>query len=190
MSGATFTWKRKLSALEIVGDNIKALFREWDKVRGDDSKLELFKVAGTLNDYEDVPTNFGDSTRLKGEFVAVNVCPRSSQGGEIFRANRLYLPDIMTEQLVAALASLKSNDPQAIIEFGFLVSIIPDEKSTTGYVFMSESLLETNKVDPLAKLAATLGIKLALPSPAKDTPALPPPSEPASGSKGKGRKAA
>lgn len=150
-----FTPKRKLSAKEIVGD-VKKIFKEADPKA---KKIPLFKIGGFVNRYDPVETNYGTAIRFIGDFVAVN-----QTSGEMFRSNRLFLPSIMTDEMTAHLAAAKKRDEDASVEFGFDVSIIPDEKSATGYVYMAEPVVKVQESDAISALAAKLGVK-ALPAP-------------------------
>lgn len=184
-----FALKRKLSSKEIMGGDIKKMFilatAEGVKSGKPLTRFDLYRVGGVVKRCESVETNFGDSTRLIGDFLAVN-----KQTGEMFRSNRLFLPSIISEEMEAAVdPSTKSQ-----VEFAFDIYIIPDDKSATGYVYMAEPVVKARESDAMAQLAGKMGITLGLPEP-KEAPALPAPetakaSSAATGKKddGKGKK--
>lgn len=103
------------------------------------------RIYGSVSHAVMVPTQYGEATCLKGEFVGVD-----SNGVE-FMANKCYLPDLATDALTAALTGDVNR-----LEFGFDFSAVPSEKSKTGYVWEVSALMDVKPSAGLLSFAEKL----------------------------------
>lgn len=138
----------------------RQLWKQHDKNTpegGEASKLEVYSIGGRVSRYDEVSSPFGESLRLIGDFIAVNLCSLTSTNGTKFRSNRAFLPAIMTDTIVAKLSNMNQKD--SAVEFGFKVSLIADAKSQTGYVFTFEELIEAEESNAMLNIAEKIGAK-------------------------------
>ena len=111
--------------------------------------IEAFKVVGIAHVKETGESSFGNYTRFKGDFAAVRA------DGTRFRSGVAFLPPAATDMLSAAL-----EESDGGVEFGFVISLVGDENSTTNYVYEVQPLFESAPSDPLAAVAAKADVKL------------------------------
>jgi hypothetical protein len=153
MAKLAFTPKRKLSSKDIVGEDTRLLWKRKVKESAAEGKIfnriDLYKIGGVVARFDEVPSPYGESCRLIGDFVAIN-----TMSGEVFRSNRAFLPAIMADTLVSAVSQA---DKGSVVQFGYQVSIIEDVKSATGYVYTFEPLLEANESNQMLKIAEVIG---------------------------------
>lgn len=164
-----FTVLRKLTPKDILGHpNLKVWWKETVKAKPGLKILNVFKIGGFINRSEQVPgIDDKPTTRFIGDFVAFNILT-----GEVFKSNRMFLPSIVSDELEAALITTKAKDANGIVEFGHLISMIPDVKSATDYVYVAEPLVRPRESDAMAALVQLMTGK-ALP-PTEERKALPP----------------
>lgn len=156
-----FTPKRKLSSADIMGEDVRVL---WRRLRKEDPKLQqkqLYKITGISSTYDEVPSPYGETQRLIGDFIAINLL-----SGEVFRSNRCFLPGIMKDSIIAAINSAAKGDA---VQFAFLVSITDDAdnvKNAVGYIYTFETLIEMAESNQMKELAKMIGVdtKPALPA--------------------------
>ena len=110
-------------------------------------------VFGTVHGTAIKTTQYGDSIALKGRFNAF----ADDKKGEIFNSPTCYLPDLATDLIVSALES----NGGAEIEFAFVLTKEKSDKSTVGYIYTVQPIIEQR--DPLAELQAK--VMAALPAP-------------------------
>lgn len=104
------------------------------------------RVIGFVDRIEHMETPYGDSLRLKGEFEAINIST-----GEGFRSFNAFLPDIVTDQIEAALAASEGR-----VEFGVDIHADEDNSVNTGYVYSATNLLPPAADNPLEKIKKAL----------------------------------
>lgn len=150
-----FTPKRKLSGKDILGVDTRSLWKQEMKKNPDITRLDVYTIGGRANKYDTVDSPYGESLRLVGDFLAVNAFTK-----EVFRSNRCFLPGIMTDAIVAQLATMDSRDTS--VEFGYTVYLTPDEKSGTGYIYMFEPLIEAEESNIMLNIAEKIGAKSAM----------------------------
>lgn len=151
-----FTPKRKLSSADIMGGDVRVLWRQAKKADPSLVKIELYKITGISSMWDEVPSPYGETQRLIGDFIAVNL-----KTGEVFRSNRCFLPGIMKDSIVAAINSAAKGDA---VQFAFLVSVTDDSdnvKNAVGYVYTFETLIEMKESNQMAELAKRIGVDTA-----------------------------
>lgn len=149
-----FTPKRKLSSRDIVGEDVRVIWRRAKKADPLLMKIDLYKITGMASRYDTVPSPYGESLRLIGDFIAINV-----QTGEVLRSNRCFLPGIMQDAIVAGISGVGSGDA---VQFAYMVSITDDSdnvKNATGYIYTFETLMEMKESNQMVQLAGVIGVK-------------------------------
>lgn len=111
--------------------------------------ITIMRVIGQANDYEIVSSQYGDSTRYKGQFLATNLA-----NGKCFRGGQLFLPSLLDALIFPQLEGL--GEDKKSVEFAFDIGLKPDAKSSTGYQYTAVPLIAPKESDPLERLAATL----------------------------------
>jgi hypothetical protein len=149
-NAATVTVVRKITPKIIMGSKPKLI---------DNKKTDLCSIAGIASSLKTTPTNFGESTCFIGEFIAVNL-----QTGEVFKSNRAYFPKLIEEEMTGPV-NAKEN-----VEFAFRLSILPDEKSNTGYVYYNEPVHKIQDSDQLKSLAEKIGVVMGPSNPQLPAP--------------------
>lgn len=152
----TFTMpKRKLTSRDIMGDDMRVLWRRWKKEDPNLMEKEVYKITGMASFHDTKPSPYGDTERLVGDFIAVN-----NLTGEVFRSNRCYLPSIMQDAVVAALTSSAKGEG---VQFAFQIIVVDDSenvKNLTGFVYAFKPLMEVKESDQMQKLANAIGVPL------------------------------
>lgn len=145
MSAATLMTKVPTRVIEITttdpntGEQVKE-----NVVRG--IEQVLFRVAGIAHNFKTGKTTYGDWFSFTGQFEAVNRLT-----GEVFRSANLFLPDVVTEQL---LPIVKANGETGV-ELAFDVGVKPFNNAQ-GYEYTVDSLIPVAANDPLSMLTARL----------------------------------
>lgn len=122
--------------------------------KGIAERIFAMRVLGQARTSEIVTSQYGDAVKFKGEFRAWG------QDGVESVSSVCYLPSPIDGLLSNAL-EISEGKP---VEFAFDIFVLPDERSTTGYVYRVETLTEAAPSDPVARLASNLPA-LALPQP-------------------------
>jgi len=107
---------------------------------------KLMQVVGIASDIKTGEGDNGPWTGLKGQFKATNLVT-----GEVFQSGQCFLPSMANDMVEGALKGGAS-----AVEFGFDISAMFDESSSTSYVYQVEPLFETAENDPVALLTARL----------------------------------
>lgn len=149
MAKSSFTPKRKLSSAIIMGGDVRVIWRTAYKANPNLDRIPLYKIAGKAVRWETKDSQYGESVCLIGDFMAVN-----ANTGEVMKSNRVYLPGIMTDSVLAHIGDGK------FVEFAFDVAIIPDPnvKSATGYQYTFDTLIEVAEDSEMSKFEVALGI--------------------------------
>lgn len=139
--------QRKLSTKVIMAPHqiTKALIPDGEK------EITLCRIYGRATSTKTGHSNFGEWVAFIGDFKAVNYLT-----GETFAANKVLLPKVAEEQVMAKLASA---GPEARgVEFAYEVGITLDKdpRSGRGYQYAIKNLSKTVGVDPLATMEADL----------------------------------
>lgn len=126
---------------------------------------ELASIYGAARQFVTGVTTYGDYTKFKGDFEAVNLGT-----GEAFKSSALILPEIVETMLINALlaegakagkaktanaAEQAGTDAQAPVEFAFTIGVRPTtnkEGSGRGYEFTVKPLQEFSGADAIAHL--------------------------------------
>lgn len=122
-----------------------------------DQSHDLFTVVGIATETFSGEGDNGPYVGLKGQFMATN-----SVTGKQFRSGKCFLPSIAVDMVAGVVDS--SSGP---VEFGFKVMAHYDESAATSYVYDCEPLMDAGENDPLAAIAAKVGV-LALEHKAAD----------------------
>ena len=101
----------------------------------------LGRIYGVASGHETVPTQYGESEKFDGEFVAERA------DGKKGMAPSCYLPGTVSPLLVAALENADS------VKFGFDISAVPSEKSAVGYTWKIVPLMEVKPTESLLSFA-------------------------------------
>lgn len=134
------------------------------KLPEDGTAMHVMRILGVANK---IVTGNGDNgafVGFLGSFEATNV-----ETGEVFRSGKLFLPNVASNLLEAAVA----NNGGANVEFAFDIGVKEDDTSAVGYVYTASPIMEASENDPIALMKTRL-IVPALPAPkGAAQPALP-----------------
>ena len=109
--------------------------------KGTTEKTFVARIVGIASSAEAKESQFGTYWKFTGEFQATNM------EGEIIGAPACMLPEPSAGMLAAAVKESNGG-----VQFGFDFFVVPDEKSTTGYVYQVHPLIESKPSNPLADL--------------------------------------
>lgn len=139
-------------------------------------KIKLATIGGIVTGAGVKTTDYGDSWRLSGQFLAFNVLT-----GERFESSVSYLPDVVSEPLAAAVRA--TNQP---VEFAVEVGVQFDRSVATRYTYYAETVREISQAPALAgierEMLERMGKTPQLPAPAA-APEKPAQDAPAEGEK-------
>ncbi|MES9901016.1 MAG: hypothetical protein ABW148_18620 [Sedimenticola sp.] len=127
---------KKLSTPKIMGKK--------PRLNEDEEKRDLYQIVGVASGKKTGESDFGIWCSLSGNFAAVNLIT-----GEQFRSGVVFLPDVALDPILGQLDA-----GATAVEFGFTITIIADEDSATGYVYIATPLMEPDENDPLEALTA------------------------------------
>lgn len=123
----------------------------WGKVEKPSTAHALFTVLGVAHGIKTGTTDKGEFTAFLGSFEATN-----SKTGERFAAGKCFLPGIVTEMLVSALAQTQAVDAGNSLRFALEIGVKPEEKNAYGYVYTVKPLVKLAANDALADLRAEI----------------------------------
>jgi hypothetical protein len=110
----------------------------------------LFNIYGVTHSIKRGQTTMGEYTAFLGNFEAVNL-----DTGEIFAGGKAFLPRVVEEMVVGALASAQAGgDVSASVQFALQVGIRTEPKNAYGYVYTCTPLVEIAQGDVLQHLRA------------------------------------
>ncbi len=132
---------RKITARNVMEQPIKNIAKDYE-VGGE---VHLFDVVGIVYRCRAVSTQYGDSVGFKGKFFVKRNDGKQWEGGEFFA------PGTLEDDILTAFQARPEGSSQ--IEFAARISIQIDEDAQTGYVFISEPLIEAATSNQLAMLA-------------------------------------
>lgn len=107
---------------------------------------ELVTIYGIVSKAKPITTTFGDSIAFSGEFVGINLITN-----EKYTSGRLFLPADIEEAVDSQL--ILANGP---VEFAYKINMVEDERSSTGYVYVSEPLLKATESNQMANLEKSI----------------------------------
>lgn len=145
-----YTPKRKLSAKDIIGQDVRKFWKNHMREKPNEIIMEVYSIGGVVAKIDSVPTAFGESTRLIGQFIAVNLMTKQQ-----FKSNRAYLPTICAESVMALFAERK---PGEAVKFSYKISMVDDELSNTGYIYEYETMMQEKKSTDIAEIEQLMGI--------------------------------
>lgn len=127
------------------------------------SEVVLYDVYGITNSFRLGKTDKGDFIQFKGQFEA------QTPQGEIFASGSLFLQQPFEDMLFSQLESVKSQDPNGVVQFACRISLVPPTKgkvSATGYEYQCIPLLQSHDspLDSIRSLVANAREALALPA--------------------------
>lgn len=125
----------------------------------DESHL-LMRVAGIATETFSGEGDLGPYVGLKGQFMATNMVT-----GARFRSGKCFLPATAVDLISGAVSA----NPGGAVQFGFDVLAHYDESAATSYVYDVVPLMDIAENDPLAQLAAQVGVMAALEAPKENT---------------------
>lgn len=106
-------------------------------------------VGGVAYGYFTKITNYGESLAIEGDFVAQNV-----QTGEQFTSPVIYLPN---DTAASVTRRLDAREDQAeCVELKLDISVVPSDKSKTGYSFLVSPLVTEETMNAKRAMAETL----------------------------------
>jgi hypothetical protein len=132
----------KITIKGLVGA-VKAFIK--NKVNGE--VVKLVQIVGICNGSGVTPTQFGDSTFLKGQFKATSLI----DGKIVQGSGKCYLPDSATNLILGQLT-----DEVKAVQFAFNIGVKVDESVQIGYVYSIEPLLKPEANNPIALLEQKL----------------------------------
>jgi hypothetical protein len=116
------------------------------KGKADGEIVKLAQIVGICNGTGVVPTQYGDSTFLKGQFKM-----KSLLDGKEQQSGKCFLPD----SAINLVAGQLTDDCKAI-QFAFNIGVKVDDSIQIGYVYTIEPLLSPEANNPLALLEQKL----------------------------------
>lgn len=131
-------------------------------------EVAIMRIMGIVNKAEADEGDNGTFIRFRGEFNAVNLVT-----GEDCMSTVAFLPSPIDELLHQQIVKSTDENGNAAIQFAFEITVKESEKSTTGYEYDVNSLLETKVSDPLQALKASLApVRISKPQekPAEEKP--------------------
>ena len=130
---------RKITAKNVMGEPIKNIAKQYE---ADGGVVPLYKIAGIIVRMRAVSTQYGDSVGFKGNFIVTRETDKKT-----WRGLEFFAPKTLEDELITAFQTREGHDP---IQFGAAVGLMVDDDAQTGYVFVSEPLLEVATSDVLA----------------------------------------
>lgn len=126
------------------------------------TETPIMRLFGLVRGYEIGNSQYGAFFKFKGEFHAIDL-----DTGEESVSSVAFLPSPVDELLSQQVDTIKeSGDKNAAVEFGFDISVTPDENSTVGFQYRINNLGETRLSDPMQAVAERMRA-VALPAPKK-----------------------
>ncbi len=98
----------------------------------------VLKVAGETYRFTTRDGEHGTSTCFHGVFVAKDLLT-----GKLYRANTMFAPQALTEELVTLLNGADENP----VKFSNVWQLVPSEKSGSGYAFQINDDLSPEVID-------------------------------------------
>jgi len=112
-------------------------------VKGKTEAIVLASILGISNEARPGQTDMGSFLKFIGSFQATNHLT-----GEVFSSAVALLPDVIADQLGAAIHQ------SGEVEFAVQILARADEKSAVGYVYSAKPLIEAKPSDKFAALMA------------------------------------
>lgn len=108
-----------------------------------------FTLSGRVSSSEIVTTQYGDSIRFKGAFMA------ETEPFGVITSNQAFLPSVLESMLQDALLNSMEKDSKANVKFAFKIYTQLSDKGTFGYEWFCQPLVEfedsTNELALLLK---------------------------------------
>lgn len=153
----------------------------WGGITADDykSRTHVARFVGMVVGMKTVATNFGEAVAFLGDLRGIHPVT-----GEVSKAGTLYLPDIATEPLAAAIAASEGRPVQLGVDI-YVQKSTSNRAGGSPYEYAVDEVFPTNADDPVEKmmLAASKARPLAItsqPAPAAiEAPKPEPKPEPA-----------
>jgi hypothetical protein len=143
-----FPLMRKITAKNVMGQAIKDIAREYES----GSVVELFSIAGQIVRCQPISTQYGDSMKFRGKFRVIRTADK-----KVWEGSEFFAPGDFENELMAAWAG--RGEDQTAIEFAATVSLQVDEDANTGYVFVTEPLVEAAPSSALEDIISKAGLK-------------------------------
>jgi len=125
MKGLSMQLLNKITIKSVCGDLENA-------VTPDKPNLNIVQIIGIVKGKEKIPGQFGESTKLKGEFKAINLVTKE----EFYSAN-CYLPGLASDLVENQLDPVSDN----AIQFAFIIGI-KYAKNKVGYEYTVQPLIK------------------------------------------------
>ena len=162
---ATATAKRfypkKITVKEInlSTEALEAIAEQSGKGKG----VVVARIYGRIMKTESGNSQYGPYTRYYGEFEAVNTVD-----GSVHRSQQLIVPAVGEAMVAEMLASVKKDNPDAVVQIGFDVSVKyydNSNKSGTKFKFEVSPLVDKGE-DALSLMGQSFGTLPMLSAPA------------------------
>lgn len=154
---------KKATISHIVGSATVKTFKDYK------GETPIVRIIGAARQATMVATPHGEAPKFVGNFATVNLLT-----GERGRATTLFLPAPVDQMLYDTVMEASDDAKRAGIEFAFDVTVEPNEKSVTGYVYNVKNLIESKVADPLEHLLQQVGTpQLSAPQTAAPAEAAP-----------------
>ncbi len=109
-------------------------------------------VSGDVTGFGTKPGVFGENYYFNGTFIAIN-----RKTGEVFKAPKIYLPNDLAENVVAAFnGRVKEGDAGNGVHFSAHIILAEDKGGATGYTFVSKPIANPQSINREAELQAVL----------------------------------
>lgn len=124
---------------------------------------ESLIIAGVAHGVKTGKTQYGDFVGFRGNFIGY----ADGNMADPISSPVCFLPNVATEMLTAAMEEAAGGS----IEFGFKITREASDKSTVGYEYICQPLLQsTSSIDALAaKVSAAAAAALPAPTPEPET---------------------
>lgn len=135
------TFLRKVAARTVLGDTPPKDLKE---------AVRLYTVYGVAESLKHGESTYGPWVALVGDFEAVRLSDR-----EVFRGPVCFLPEpfmsIIVKAVQASLTKSEKQEIQEAVQFACIIGAKP-AKTSTGYEYTCEPLIETKSSDRLQQL--------------------------------------
>jgi hypothetical protein len=131
---------RKITMKGIVG-NVKTIA----KTMKDGETMPLVKLLGFVDSAEAVETEYGTSTRFKGDFIAESMIDDKQP---LVSSTKCFVPPILEDLINKGLEELDGTS----LKLAFVIAVKADESIPVGYEYKTWPLIKPKPSNPMLEL--------------------------------------
>lgn len=114
-------------------------------------------IYGRAREHRAGTTSYGPFVEYIGTFEAKRL-----KDGEVFQSTRVIFPPISADLADADYTRIKRANPDAEVEFAYVVGVEPDARGSDGYKWSCKPIATRESVgDPLAEMRSSLALSFA-----------------------------